>query len=108
VNVLTGMERIGEVVAGVLGLEDSKFQYVIDGMTEEDWKEAIEVNKLREEENAQHEQALEADALESGQGSAQVYCEATSVNIDHYSLGDCNVSMTDTINDETSNTANQT
>jgi len=32
------LEAAGEFVASVLGLDDSKYQYVIDSMTEEDWK----------------------------------------------------------------------
>jgi hypothetical protein len=33
----------GEVVAGIIGLDDSKFQDVIDNMTKEDWMVALEV-----------------------------------------------------------------
>lgn len=43
-SILSGMEYVGEIVADVLGLDDSKFQDIIDNMTEEDWKVAIEVN----------------------------------------------------------------
>ncbi len=32
------LQVAGEIVASVIGLNDSKFQYVIDNMTEEDWK----------------------------------------------------------------------
>jgi len=32
------LEAAGEFVASVLGLDESKYQYVIDSMTEEDWK----------------------------------------------------------------------
>lgn len=42
-NIYDGMEYVGEVVAGMLGLDDSKFQDVIDNMTEEDWRIAIQV-----------------------------------------------------------------
>jgi len=50
-RLLWGMETVGEVVANVLGLNESKYQYVIDQMSEEDWKVAREVHakKLQEE-----------------------------------------------------------
>jgi hypothetical protein len=34
---------LGEGVAGILGIDDSKFQDVIDTMTEEEWEAAKEV-----------------------------------------------------------------
>jgi hypothetical protein len=36
--VFEKFQAAGEVVAGVIGLNDSKFQYVMDNMSEEDWK----------------------------------------------------------------------
>lgn len=60
------MERIGEVVSGILGLEESRFQYVIDGMTEEDWKRAMEVNAERENELAQDIECAGAHSSEAG------------------------------------------
>ena len=36
--ILGKLEAAGEFVAGVLGLDESKYQYVIDSMTEQDWK----------------------------------------------------------------------
>jgi hypothetical protein len=36
--VFEQLQVAGEIVASVIGLNDSKFQYVIDNMTEEDWK----------------------------------------------------------------------
>jgi len=50
-GVLQVMESIGEVVANLLGLNESKFQYVIDGMTEEEWEVArqVQAERLREE-----------------------------------------------------------
>jgi hypothetical protein len=55
------METVGEVVANVLGLNESKFQYVIDQMTEEDWAIAKEVHEKRliEEANKAKEGDLE-------------------------------------------------
>jgi len=47
------MESVGEVVANILGLNESKFQYVLDGMTEEDWKVAREVQAARQREDAE-------------------------------------------------------
>jgi hypothetical protein len=57
-NIVVGMEYVGkifsvilsrspftgEMVAGIIGLDDSKFQDVIDNMTAEDWKVAIQVS----------------------------------------------------------------
>lgn len=51
-RLLSGMETVGEVVANVLGLNESKFQYVIDSMTEEDWNVAREVQAQRQREEA--------------------------------------------------------
>ena len=31
------LEYIGEGVAGIIGLDESRFQYVIDSMEEDDW-----------------------------------------------------------------------
>jgi hypothetical protein len=39
------MSLEGEMVAGIIGLDDSKFQDVIDNMTEEDWKVAVQVSR---------------------------------------------------------------
>jgi hypothetical protein len=39
------MSLEGEMVAGIIGLDDSKFQDVIDNMTEEDWKVAVQVRR---------------------------------------------------------------
>ena len=48
-SLLFGMEYVGEIIADVLGLDDSKFQDVIDSMTEEDWRIAIQVTKTKKE-----------------------------------------------------------
>ena len=40
-------EYAGEVVSQVLGLNQSRYQYVMDGMTEEDWAKARKVNDER-------------------------------------------------------------
>ena len=47
-RIFVVLQDVGEVVASVLGLNDSKFQYVIDNMSEEDWRVAREVNRRRE------------------------------------------------------------
>ncbi len=46
--VFAKLQAAGEMVASVLGLDDSKYQYVIDSMTEEDWKiaRAVEARRL--------------------------------------------------------------
>lgn len=44
------MERVGETVVSVLGLDDSHFQDVIDGMTEEEMERARQVQAEREAE----------------------------------------------------------
>ena len=46
-NIFAALQNVGEGVADFLGLNDSKFQYVIDTMTEEDWRKAEEVDKTR-------------------------------------------------------------
>ena len=33
---MAGMEYIGEVIADIMGLNDSRYQWVIDGMTDEE------------------------------------------------------------------------
>lgn len=48
-KVVAGMEAVGEVVAGVLGLDESRFQYVIDGMDKEDWQLAVNCENERRE-----------------------------------------------------------
>ena len=47
-------------------MNESKFQYVIDSMTEEDWQRARETHRQREEENARYEAEVEARKLEEG------------------------------------------
>ncbi len=47
-RVFVFMQGIGEIMASVLGLNHSKYQWVIDNMTEEDWKIAREVHARRE------------------------------------------------------------
>ncbi|CAM9702802.1 unnamed protein product [Chrysoparadoxa australica] len=37
-KALDGAEAVGEVVAGTLGLTDSKFQYVVDALEQEAWE----------------------------------------------------------------------
>ena len=47
-KIFFGMESIGNVVVSVLGLDQSRYQYVIDGMTQEDWKLARQVQQKRD------------------------------------------------------------
>ena len=46
------MEYIGEIVCTMMGLNESKYQYVLDSMTEQDWKIAHETNERRKAEQA--------------------------------------------------------
>ena len=41
------MEYVGEIVANMLGLNESKYQYVLDSMDENDWRIAHENNERR-------------------------------------------------------------
>lgn len=41
------MEYVGEIVANIMGLNESKYQYVLDSMDENDWKIARENNEKR-------------------------------------------------------------
>lgn len=56
-------EFIGEVVAQVLGLNQSRYQYVMDGMSEEDWKKAQKVNEERIKEWEDFEKKKEAEKI---------------------------------------------
>ena len=46
-------EYAGEVIASVFGLNQSRYQYVMDSMDKEDWERARKVNEEREREWAQ-------------------------------------------------------
>lgn len=46
-SLLRALESVGETVADVLGLDEPKFQYVVDSMTEQELEEARRVNELR-------------------------------------------------------------
>lgn len=65
-TIFEGMESIGEVVSNVLGLNESRVQYVIDGMTEDDWDRAIAIKNQREEMSVQRIQANHANEIEAG------------------------------------------
>ena len=41
------MEFVGEIVCNILGLNESKYQYVIDSMDANDWKLAKENEERR-------------------------------------------------------------
>ena len=69
-KILSGMEYVGEGVAGVLRLDESHFQYVLDGMDEEDWEIAIAVaNKRKREQQHQDDSAVAMSLEEGGSGS---------------------------------------
>jgi hypothetical protein len=65
-SILAILEAIGEWVAAILGLDDSKYQYMIDEMSEEQLKQAIEVNRLREQEDVMLKVNSETNTLELG------------------------------------------
>ena len=69
------LQDVGEVVASLLGLNESKFQYVIDNMTEEDWRIAREVQRRRE---AELENKPIAD-MEGGDASVKEVKDAAKV-----------------------------
>ena len=46
--VFEKLQGAGEFIAGVLGLDESRFSYVINNMSEEDWKVARRVHAKRE------------------------------------------------------------
>jgi len=46
-------EYCGEVVANLLGINESRYQYVMDSMSEGDWEKARKVNEEREREWAE-------------------------------------------------------
>ena len=60
---------IGEIVASVLGLEDSIFQDVADSMTEDDWKAAEELNRERDENDKMHIINNKINGVEAGDTS---------------------------------------
>mmetsp|Transcript_15636 Transcript_15636/g.26063 ORF Transcript_15636/g.26063 Transcript_15636/m.26063 type:complete len:212 (-) Transcript_15636:992-1627(-) len=51
-KVLGVMDYVGETVVGIFGLDDSKFQYVMDGMDKEDWQKAVAIDRERRLEDA--------------------------------------------------------
>ena len=74
-KVFDAIETVGEGVVSVLGLDDSHYQDVLDGMTEEEMEVAERINREREEEymiykaKKEHEQAHAMD-VESATTSA--------------------------------------
>lgn len=46
------MEFVGEIVCNIIGLNESKYQYVLDSMDENDWKIAKENDERRTSEAA--------------------------------------------------------
>jgi FAM177 family len=66
--VLGGVEYVGSIVATFLGMNESKYQYVLDQMTEEDWKKAREIHAQRELQSSYRRDdhpLREVDTLES-------------------------------------------
>ncbi len=65
-KVISQMEIVGEVVADLIGLNESRFQYVLDSMSEEDMLKALQVQREREEEDRVYNESLAGNGLESG------------------------------------------
>ena len=74
-RIFVVLQDVGEVVASVLGLNESKFQYVINNMTEEDWRVAREVQRRREAELANKPIA----DMEGGEAEVEAVKDATKV-----------------------------
>lgn len=64
------MEYVGEVMVSLLGLDESRYQYVIDGMTEEDWEIARQVRDKRLREREMQQERREMGEMEDGGGAA--------------------------------------
>lgn len=65
-KTISGVEFVGECVASAIGLDESRFQEQLDGMTEEEWNYALKVQEQREEEERQYKETLETAILEEG------------------------------------------
>ncbi len=76
-KIFFGMESVGNVVVSVLGLDQSRYQYVIDGMTQEDWKIAKEVQQKRDLEVQYGKDSTLLKELENG---GEIVTDATTVN----------------------------
>jgi len=70
-KVYSCLEMIGEAVANVIGLNDSKYQWVIDSMDEDDWRIAKEVQSRRKAEDIERDAGLLNDSLECGDAVAE-------------------------------------
>lgn len=58
-TIFAGIEYVGEAVVSVLGLDDSRYQDVLDNMTEEEMEHARQVHEEREREYAEYQRQLE-------------------------------------------------
>ena len=57
------VEYVGEAVATFMGLNEAKYQYVIDTMDERDWEEARRIQALRAAQDSQmRPESSDADA----------------------------------------------
>ena len=52
-------ESVGEVVANVLGLNQSRFEYVTSSMTEEEWEEARHINEMKLKKREEKRKSIE-------------------------------------------------
>ena len=60
-KALHACEYAGEVLAHVFGINESRYQYVMDTMSKEDWEKAKKVNEEREREWEEHLAAKEVE-----------------------------------------------
>ena len=79
-----GIELVGEIVANVLGLNESRYQWVMDSMTEQEGEVARRAEERRQEERAANnmENAIVTETLterdtETSAASADVMAATT-------------------------------
>jgi hypothetical protein len=81
-TIFHGMEYVGETFVSILGLDDSKFQDVLDGMSAEEMKIAEDINETREQEYRDHErQQAEEKEREGDPELALMACAAGAADI---------------------------
>ncbi len=100
-KVADGVDWVGEGVASVIGLDDSRFQDVLDNMTEEEMAAAEAVNKEREQEYRDHglllDDSVPAEEVED-EGfwlSTKKNKEVAPATVDEEAGGDDGVEMSD-------------
>lgn len=69
------LEYIGECVAHMIGLNESRYQWVLDTMDEDDWAVARAVQAKRDREDAITDEAKSVSQLEGGCDQLGVACD---------------------------------